>query len=124
MTEIEQLIEAEVQRRVAAQGVAQAASVDGMPYVVVRTFSAGVHVGYLESRDGQTVVLRRARRCWRFYGVGGTGSCTELALHGPDPARARICEEIAEHTLLDAIEILPLSTAAAARIAECGPDAG
>lgn len=32
------------------------------PYVVVRTYSAGVHCGELVSRKGQEVVLANARR--------------------------------------------------------------
>ena len=33
-------------------------------YVVVRTYSAGVHSGYLESQNGKEVVLSSARRLW------------------------------------------------------------
>jgi len=38
-------------------------------YVVVRTFSAGVHCGVLVSRSGQEVRLSDARRIWRWYGA-------------------------------------------------------
>jgi hypothetical protein len=34
------------------------------PYVIVRTYSAGVFAGYIESRNGQEVVMRSARRLW------------------------------------------------------------
>jgi len=35
---------------------------ESMKYVIVRTYSAGVFAGYLESRNGQEVVMRKARR--------------------------------------------------------------
>ena len=34
------------------------------PYVIVRTHSAGVFAGTLQSRSGKEVVLTRARRLW------------------------------------------------------------
>jgi uncharacterized protein DUF6948 len=39
------------------------------PYVVIRTYSAGVHFGILESRNGQEVVLSDARRLWSWVGA-------------------------------------------------------
>ena len=42
----------------------QAQLKDGMKYIICRTYSAGVFAGYLESRNGQEVVLRNARRLW------------------------------------------------------------
>ena len=30
---------------------------DGMDYVMIRTYSAGVHCGYLKSREGKEVLL-------------------------------------------------------------------
>jgi hypothetical protein len=33
-------------------------------YVIVRTYSAGVFAGNLQSRDGKEVVLTDARRLW------------------------------------------------------------
>ena len=35
-------------------------------YVIVRTYTAGVFAGFLESRNGQEVVMRNARRLWEF----------------------------------------------------------
>ena len=40
-----------------------------LPYVVVRTYSAGVHVGELKSRKGKEVVLVNARRLWKWRGA-------------------------------------------------------
>lgn len=33
-------------------------------YVIVRTYSAGVFAGFLESRKAREVVLTKARRLW------------------------------------------------------------
>ena len=33
-------------------------------YQIVRTYSAGVFAGYIESRNGQEVVMSDARRLW------------------------------------------------------------
>ena len=40
-----------------------------MKYVIVRTYSAGVFAGELESRNGQEVVLRNARRIYYWSGA-------------------------------------------------------
>lgn len=48
-------------------------------YVIVRSHTAGVHAGWLESREGDTVVLTESRRLWKWYG----GSLSEVANHGP-----------------------------------------
>jgi hypothetical protein len=49
------------------------------PYVIVRAHTAGVHAGYLESRDGTDVVLTNSRRLWKWCG----GSLSEVATYGP-----------------------------------------
>ena len=46
---------------------------------IIRTYSAGVHVGTLKSHDGTTVVLTDASRIWRWRGAN---TLHELALHG------------------------------------------
>lgn len=38
-------------------------------YVVVRTYSAGVHFGILKSRNGKECVLTEARRLWSWSGA-------------------------------------------------------
>lgn len=41
--------------------------------VIVRTYSAGVHFGTLESRNGKEVVLKDARRIWDWVWAQGRG---------------------------------------------------
>lgn len=38
-------------------------------YVIVRSHTAGVHAGFLESRKGDTVILTKSRRLWRWFGA-------------------------------------------------------
>ena len=77
------------------------------PYVLVRTYSAGVHVGTLVSARGERVVLRDASRVWRWRGAN---TLHELSLRGPDRTQhTRISECVAEITLTEAIEIIPIA---------------
>ena len=52
---------------------------NGMTYVIVRTYSAGVFAGYLESRVDREAVLRNARRIWYW---DGAASLSQLAMEG------------------------------------------
>ncbi len=38
-------------------------------FVLIRTYSAGVHFGNLEEMDGQMVRLSNARRLWSWSGA-------------------------------------------------------
>lgn len=78
-------------------------------YVVVRTFSAGVHVGVLVSQTGQEVVLADARRIWRWYGAN---TLHEIALRGLDVNRSRVSEAVRKIILTQATEIIPATDTA------------
>ena len=74
-------------------------------YVLCRTYSAGVFAGYLESRNGREVVLRRARRLWQWYGAA---SLSQLAVDGTNrPDDCKFPVEVEKIDLLEAIEIIP-----------------
>ena len=78
-----------------------------MKYVMVRTYSAGVFAGELESRNGQEVVLRNARRIWYW---SGSASLSELATKGTsDPAGCKFPCEVDRVELLQAVEILDVT---------------
>lgn len=49
------------------------------PYVIVRSHTAGVHAGYLESRKGDTLILIESRRLWQWSGA----SLSQVANTGP-----------------------------------------
>lgn len=82
----------------------KAPNLDGMKYVIVRTYSAGVFAGYLESRNGQEVVMRKARRIWYWEGAA---SLSQLAEEGTSkPNSCKFPQEVDRVELLQAIEIL------------------
>lgn len=79
-------------------------------YVLVRTLSAGVFSGFLKSRKGQEVVLTTARRIWYW---SGAASLSQLSVDGTsDPKNCKFPVVVPEVTLLQAIEILPVSAKA------------
>lgn len=86
-----------------------------MKYVIVRTYSAGVFAGFLESRNGQEVVMREARRLWYWKGAA---SLSQLAVDGvkyPDECKFPVAVDRVE--LLQAIEILDVTPKARESIA-------
>ena len=87
----------------------------GLKYVIVRTYSAGVFAGYLESRKDQEVVVLKARRLWQW---AGAASLSQLAQSGTTkPELCKFPEEVDKIELLQAIEILDCTEAAKASIA-------
>jgi hypothetical protein len=76
-------------------------------YVIVRTYSAGVFAGNLQSRKGQEVILNNARRIWYW---SGAASLSQLAEEGTsDPLNCKFPMEVKEVELLQAVEILTVS---------------
>jgi hypothetical protein len=87
-----------------AKMLTKAKSYKNMPYVIVRTYSAGVFAGYLAKRTGQEVTLKQARRIWYW---DGAASLSELAVHGASkPAQCKFPVAVESIELLNAIEIL------------------
>lgn len=80
--------------------------------VIVRTYSAGVHFGYLVRREGKEVELERSRRIWRWYGAN---SCSGLATTGLDTARSTVAAPVGI-VLTEAIEIIDCTPEAVASI--------
>ena len=76
------------------------------PEVLIRTYSAGVHIGTLLSRDGREVVLTNARRLWSW---SGAFTLNAVATNGVTRSNSRISKPVPEITLLDAIEIIPVA---------------
>ena len=56
-----------------------AATVDGMPYVVVRSKESGCHAGYLRKKRSTEVKLVRSRRLWYW---DGAATLSQLATDG------------------------------------------
>jgi hypothetical protein len=83
---------------------------------VVRTYSAGVHVGEVVIHSGREVLLKNARRLWRW---GGAFTLSEVATAGIDPGKSRVAVVVPEILLSEAVEIIPATVAALAKIGEC-----
>lgn len=87
-----------------------------LKYVIVRTYSAGVFAGELESRKGQEVVMRNARRLWYW---DGASSLSQLAMEGTKkPENCKFPVAVDRVELLQAIEILDVTPAAEKSIKE------
>ena len=85
----------------------KAQSVNGMDYVIVRTYSAGVFAGWLASRNGQEVKLINARRLWYW---DGAASLSQLAVDGvKKPKTCKFPCEVSEIELTQAIEIISVT---------------
>ena len=75
--------------------------------VIVRTYSAGVFAGELESRKGQEVVMTNARRIWYW---SGAASLSQLAMEGTnDPTGCKFPCFVDRVELLQTVEILDLT---------------
>ena len=75
------------------------------PESIVRTYAAGVHIGTVVSVNTQTVVLKNARRLWKW---SGAFTLNAVATAGVDRKESRISVPVPEITLLDAIEVIPV----------------
>ena len=83
------------------------AKVETKKYVIVRSYSAGVFAGTLESRDGKEVVLSNARRLWYW---AGAASLSQLAVSGTTkPEACKFPVAVPSVTLTEAIEILDVT---------------
>lgn len=80
------------------------------PYVIVRTYSAGVFAGELVSRKGREVVLHNARRLWQWHGAA---TLSQLAQSGTSkPSLCKFPEAVNRVILTEAIEILSVTEVA------------
>jgi hypothetical protein len=94
-----------------AADTAEANTPAGKP-VIVRTYSAGAHFGYLVRRDGKEVELERSRRLWRWFGAW---TLSEIATDGLDAKKSKIAAPVSI-TLTEAIEIIDCTPEAVASI--------
>lgn len=81
---------------------------------MVRTYSAGVFAGYIESRNGKEAVLRNARRIWYW---DGAASISQLATDGTSkPENCKFPCPVDKVILTEVIEIIPITVKAKASI--------
>jgi hypothetical protein len=85
-------------------------------YQIVRTYSAGVFAGFIESKNKDEVVMTDARRLWYW---DGAASLSQLAMEGvKTPVNCKFAMPVARVTLLGVIEILDTTLAAQKNIQE------
>lgn len=91
-------------RKDAVQSVAMAEPKDGMPFVIIRTYSAGVHFGYLKERNGKEGTLIHARRVWYWKGAA---SLSQMAVSGvTEPKECKFSVPVPVLELTEIIEVL------------------
>lgn len=71
-------------------------------FVIIRTFSAGVHCGILEKFAGMCVRLSDARRVWSW---GGANTLSEISLRGCADT-SNISEPVDCIVLTEVIEVI------------------
>lgn len=87
-----------------------------MPFVMVRTFSAGVHCGYLKEKNGRDVVLIDSIRIWKW---SGAASLSQLSMEGiNDAANCKFAMPVIQIILTEAIEIITMTEKARQSIIE------
>jgi hypothetical protein len=86
-----------------------------MPYVIIRTYSAGVFAGYLEKRVGKEAKMIKARRLWYWKGAN---SLSDMSLNGVKfPTECKFTAPVNEE-LTEVIEILEVTEKAKQSISE------
>ena len=81
---------------------------------IVRTYSAGVWFGEIIEKSGNEVIVKNARRMWKWWAAEGI-SLSSVALHGVKHDESKIVEAVPA-VWLEAIELIPASEKAIASI--------
>lgn len=82
-----------------------AKNLDGLPYCIVRTYSAGVFAGYLKERNGKEGVVLEARRLHYWDGAASLSQLSQEGVKKPENCRFPIAVPYVE--LTEIIEVLP-----------------
>lgn len=81
-------------------------------YVIVRTYSAGVHFGRLMWRYGKEVLLCDARRIWYWEGAF---TLNAIAVNGVAKT-SKLSIPVSEILLTEAVEVIPCTETASANL--------
>ncbi len=80
---------------------------EGLPYVLVRTYSAGVYTGFLASKEGKEVKLLNAIMIWKW---DGAFTLSQLAMEGTSkPNNCQFAIPVPVIDLIEAIAIIPVT---------------
>jgi hypothetical protein len=88
-----------------------APSLNGMQCVLVRSYAAGVHFGYLHKQEftasGKVVTLIKTRRVWYW---DGAASLSQMAVEGVNkPGNCKFSMELESNEIVNVIETIPLT---------------
>ena len=81
---------------------------------VIRTYSAGVWFGEVAEKSGNEVIVKNARRMWKWWAAESI-SLSAVALYGIKHNESKIVEAVPA-VWLEAIELIPASDKAIASI--------
>lgn len=96
------------------EGNKEAEKLDGMPYCLVRTYSAGVFAAFIEKREGKEATLRQARRIWYW---DGAASLSQLANDGTSkPENCKFPASVDKIEVTEVVEVLYCTEKAKASI--------
>jgi len=84
-------------------------------HCVVRTYSAGVHIGRVSSVDGTEVLLTEARRIYKWEGAF---TLSEVAVNGINSS-SKLAVEVPETFLTQVIEFIPTTEKARESYGKC-----
>jgi hypothetical protein len=103
--------EVEYVRKDSINELIQSVDVDGLKAVLIRSYVAGVHFGYLQSEKfteaGKVVVLVKTRRV--FY-WDGAASLSQMALEGVSkPQNCKFSVQLESNEIVNVIETIPLT---------------
>jgi hypothetical protein len=82
----------------------KAKTLNGKPFVILRTYSAGVFAGYLDKRIGKEAKLLNSRRIWYWEGAC---SLSQLAVDGTkSPDKCKFAVVVPELEVTEVIEVI------------------
>ena len=94
-------------------------TVEPNPYIgkvcIIRTYSAGVHIGEVVSQNGEQVDLKNSRRLWSWKGAFTLSEVSQKGIS----KESRIAISIPFMRLTNAIEILPCTNEALKSFEAC-----
>ena len=84
-----------------------AEKLDGMKYVLVRSYAAGCFTGYLKEKKDREVTLKKARRLWYW---DGAASLSQLAMEGvKNPSSCKFPCEVDNIIINDVCEVIDVT---------------
>jgi len=91
--------------------IQMASMVDGLKAVLIRSYAAGVHFGYLKDEKfteaGKVVTLVNTRRVWYW---DGAASLSQMAVEGVNkPDNCKFSMVVPENEIVNVIETIPLT---------------